>query len=343
MSANEPNPIAVSSSAAVNVRLSVTLRGFSDVVPPFAASYMSAVTVANALSVSSTAMSPTASVEQSFKQFTGGTPMMGNLGSVTLTAKPLSKAMSNAAEGVDSNAGEPVANLGEILTPGVGAEVGEPASGTLYSVDGDFSFVKDASFSPTTITPDGGCGTALIVSIVTRDDMDAIMESSFMNRPWPSDALMGLSITKALCVELYSDDDAKVVPSTSTYEITLNLKPSVTDSLISLSDLTLTLGSIKRDGTTAHIPYLSTFEGYNHRITLSNRGSRPAAYEFTFRPENGVIATPGMYAEGILLGQQTMVLSADGCRDALRRQAYRRDGHCGGAARRHRRVHHARQ
>ena len=138
--------IAVSSSAAVNVRLSVTLRGFSDVVPPYAASYMSAVTVANALSVSSTAMSPTASVEQSFKQFTGGTPLMGNLGSVTLTAKPLSKAISNVpADGMGSNAGEPVANLGEILTAGVGVEVGEPASGTLYSVDGDFSFVKDAS------------------------------------------------------------------------------------------------------------------------------------------------------------------------------------------------------
>ena len=160
------------------------------------------------------------------------------------------------------------------------------------------------------LPPTDGCGSPL-VSIVTRDDMDAIMESSFMNRPWPEAALASLSITKALCVELYSDDDAKVVPSTSPYEITLNLKPSVADSLISLSDLTLTLGRIKRDGTTAHIPYLSTYEGYNHRITLSNRGSRPAAYEFTFRPEIGVMATPGMYAEGVLAGHETKILRAE--------------------------------
>ena len=65
---------------------------------------------------------------------------------------------------------------------------------------------------------------------------------------------------------------------------------------------------IMRDGTTAHIPYLSTYEGYNHRITLSNRGSQDADYEFTFRPEEGVTAMPGMYAEGTLTAGETMIL-----------------------------------
>ena len=300
--------IAVSPTAPVNVSVSVSLRGFSDVVPPYTASYPSAVTVANALSVSSTAMSPTASVEHAFKQFTGGTPMMGNLGSVTLEAKDYRMAMDinlDPLDDQDTNAGEPLSSLGQILMPGKFAGSGDPASGTLYSVDGDFSFVKDATFSPT----DNGCGTE---SIVSRDeDTDEILESSFMDRPWPEAALAGRTITKALCVELYSDDKAMVVPTTSPYEITLNLKPVLEDSLISLSDLILTLGNIKRDGTTAHIPYLSTYEGYNHRITLSNRGSRPAAYEFTFRPEIDVMATPGMYAEGVLAGHETKILRAE--------------------------------
>ena len=103
--------IAVSPTAPVNVSVSVSLRGFSDVVPPYTASYPSAVTVANALSVSSTAMSPTASVEHAFKQFTGGTPMMGNLGSVTLEAKDYRMAMDINPDTDDTNAGEPLSSL----------------------------------------------------------------------------------------------------------------------------------------------------------------------------------------------------------------------------------------
>ena len=53
------------------------------------------------------------------------------------------------------------------------------------------------------------------------------------------------------------------------------------------------LGSITRDGTTVHIPYLTTFADYNQRIVVSNRGANEADYWITFRPEDGVMATPG--------------------------------------------------
>ena len=71
-----------------------------------------------------------------------------------------------------------------------------------------------------------------------------------------------------------------------------------------------TLGSITRDGTTVHIPYLTTYDGYNQRIVLSNRGSRDADYIMDFRPEAGVTASDGMYADGMLPGSSTVTLRA---------------------------------
>ncbi len=59
-----------------------------------------------------------------------------------------------------------------------------------------------------------------------------------------------------------------------------------------------------------HIPFLTTWADYNQRIVVSNRGANPAPYWITFRPEDGVMATPGMYATGTLDGNSTMVLSA---------------------------------
>ena len=70
------------------------------------------------------------------------------------------------------------------------------------------------------------------------------------------------------------------------------------------------IGRITRDGTEVHIPYLSTYAGYNHRITMSNRSARDTTYTLTFRTEEGVMAEPGMDAKGELKAGQTLVLSA---------------------------------
>ena len=70
------------------------------------------------------------------------------------------------------------------------------------------------------------------------------------------------------------------------------------------------LGMVTRNGTTAHIPYMTTYEGYNQRIVMSNRGSTDAVYEFEFRPEEGVTATAGMYAMGTLKANSTITMPA---------------------------------
>ena len=70
------------------------------------------------------------------------------------------------------------------------------------------------------------------------------------------------------------------------------------------------LGEINRDGTTAHIPYMTTYEGYNQRIVLSNRSSAAADYEMVFRPEDGVTATATDMATGTLMGNSTVTMKA---------------------------------
>ena len=75
-------------------------------------------------------------------------------------------------------------------------------------------------------------------------------------------------------------------------------------------EMTETVGMIDRNGTTVHIPYMTTYDGYNQRIVLSNRSSTEVLYEISFRPEMGVTATPTDMAMGTLMGNSTMTYKA---------------------------------
>jgi hypothetical protein len=72
-------------------------------------------------------------------------------------------------------------------------------------------------------------------------------------------------------------------------------------------DQVVTIGSIGRNGVTAHIPYLTTDERYNQRIVIVNRGGT-ADYSMTFSSEGGVMAAAGMEASGTLAANSTTVL-----------------------------------
>jgi hypothetical protein len=66
------------------------------------------------------------------------------------------------------------------------------------------------------------------------------------------------------------------------------------------SDLDAAAGSIGYDTTTVNVPYVTTYEGYNQRIFIDNRGTSPAYYSTTFTTEDGVTATAGAAATGTL-------------------------------------------
>ena len=58
------------------------------------------------------------------------------------------------------------------------------------------------------------------------------------------------------------------------------------------------------------IPYLTTFSGYRQNVVIVNRNTKPVAYTFKFVAEEGVAATPGAMAEGMVPAQGRAVLKA---------------------------------
>jgi len=59
-------------------------------------------------------------------------------------------------------------------------------------------------------------------------------------------------------------------------------------------------GEVKYDTTTVNVPYVTTYEGYNQRLFIDNRGTTAAYYTTSFTTENGVTATAGTAATGTL-------------------------------------------
>ena len=66
------------------------------------------------------------------------------------------------------------------------------------------------------------------------------------------------------------------------------------------TDITGAIGSIKYDTTTIEVPYITTYDGYNQRIFIDNRGSTAAYYSTTFTTESGVTAAAGASGTGTL-------------------------------------------
>jgi len=72
------------------------------------------------------------------------------------------------------------------------------------------------------------------------------------------------------------------------------------------------LGSVVYDTTSVEIPYITTYEGYNQRIFLDNRGTTAAYYSTTFTTEDGVTAVSGASGTGTLAaGEMTTVRASD--------------------------------
>ena len=104
---------------------------------------------------------------------------------------------------------------------------------------------------------------------------------------------------KFVCIEAKADT---AIPEAS-YRVEIEYAPptgTTAAELVSpIPNEIFEIGSIRRDGTTIHLPYVSTHEKYNQRFLIVNNG--PAVtYEFTFTPESGVDAEPGTKASGTL-------------------------------------------
>ena len=291
--------IGISPDAPVSIKVVLTIQGLTDVIPPHETSYRSAITVAKALSASAVSNSLTAAVAHGFKRFTGEEPgTMGSLGTISVKAK----------EGYQhQNGGGPVGLRDLIMAGNV-----DDSSGSLLEVMGNLSFASGIALQNIDPEDADSCSTITDGGLLQRDADTMALAPIVVAIPTADEGMDDMPYEKMLCIQVHDPEsmEAVAIPATSPYMANLDLAAMGDDRLRSPRDRTLDLGRIMRDGTTVHIPYLTTFEGYNHRITLSNRSGTRAAYEFNFRPEMGVMANPEMDATGWLAAGQTRVLRA---------------------------------
>jgi hypothetical protein len=73
---------------------------------------------------------------------------------------------------------------------------------------------------------------------------------------------------------------------------------------------TETIGSVVYDTTAIVVPYLTTFSGYNQRLYIINSGSQDASYTTSFLSEDGVTATGGTMASGIIPAGEMVAIKA---------------------------------
>ncbi len=99
------------------------------------------------------------------------------------------------------------------------------------------------------------------------------------------------------------------IPS-APYMVTVKFAKAAAANAFAAPEFMGELGRFPRNGTTVHIPYMTTYEGYNQRLVLSNRGTTDAAYEIEFRPEEGVMATGTDMAMGTLMAGATVTMKA---------------------------------
>ena len=237
--------------------------------------YDSAVRTARALQENADPMDLEATVEQRFQSF--GDESTGMLGSFIVGTN---EDLLNADDGM-------AVTDDDIFTD----------ADSSVTISGDFSFASMAWLVETGTACDAGTPTDLL----QREDetvMDELMEQI------PS----AFETAQHLCISVPEGDDAVAIPATAPYIVTTEYDAGTAMAGWPPNDGEHSLGSITRDGTTVHIPFLTTWADYNQRIVVSNRGANPAPYWITFRPEDGVMATPGMYATGTLDGNSTMVL-----------------------------------
>ena len=251
--------------------------------------------VALSESVTPSTTPPRATVDTGFEMFDGG-----NVGVQTVALGTIQLGVKNGADGdtvVSTNqisAAPDSFNPVRLLTTN-----GAIATSGTISFAGDLSFVTDVFRTTDSTCPASGLGTggeSLVEGTDTKTWKTAISVADFESE-------------HTICLRT---DGMTVIPA-STYMVTTNYVGLSNAAYPPVGD-THTLGRITRDGTNVHIPYLSTFGPYNHRIVMRNRGSRDARYMITFDGEADVTPTSRDGATGTVPAGGVVVVRA---RDAV--------------------------
>ena len=270
------------------------------------------IKVASALKETPMASDLTASVESSFKKFTDGMTV-GHVGSMTVG---LNAGYRNAT---DSAGATPVDGLNDILQLGQTTAT-PPAANSSVSFMGDFSFASKVfvhgdndcgADDETAGDPGAGTDTNLAsaetdIRVMEGTGDDAVVTNTTMAvnlDATPADTGdddTTASVTNYLCIMVQGDDtddkEAPRIPNTDAYTA-MGSYTALENAASGPMGMQRMLGEINRDGTTVHLPYLTTHDRYSQRLRIVNRSSVNARYEMEF---HGADDEAGDMATGML-------------------------------------------
>ena len=207
---------------------------------------------------------PLAVVASSFNQFSGESNM-ASIGTLKLGVE----------SGYWTFTGAAVETSTQLLGTVPGRNI--VASGTV-TFAGRTDFIRSAFLSATAdcaplspavpLTEDTDDGEGTNIQWLTGDD--AVSVSS-----WQTSAD---DTTRHVCIEV---NGMTTIPETAPYTATVAYT-AVEGAVFPPVGSTFTLGRVERDGTTVHIPTLTTSDVWNQRIVIWNRGSSAVPYSFDF-------------------------------------------------------------
>ena len=184
------------------------------------------------------------------------------------------------ADGTALNAND--GNTGIIATGTLGEF---STAGSAVTFSGDFSFIKMLALPETS-----GCSGSLTeLRAPSKADPQVLTDMTI------AQGAGDFSTARALCVVV---DGETAIPDTEAYTVTTEYKGPAVNAFPPVGG-THNLAMIKRGGTTVHIPYLTTYEGYNQRLVVRNRSAREVSYTVTFTTEDAVTASPMSYTDMI--------------------------------------------
>jgi len=176
----------------------------------------------------------------------------------------------------------------------VGDAVSIAATTSLTTITGDFSF------GTWSVSKDN-CGTAATTFKVASGNLNAGLTTA-----------VGVSndyaATGSLCMTATGKE---TIPVAGPYTASMVLT-AVTGRVFTQAAVATSFGSIKHNGTTVQLPYLTTFADYNQRLVIVNRGTTDATYSVTFTAEATATATAGTAATGtVAAGTTSSIKVAD--------------------------------
>ena len=225
----------------------------------------------------------TAAVANGFLQFRSA-------GRNTIGALTVSIGGSTREPHYSATDGSEVTELGQVMTAANAART----SGSLVTFRGNFSV--GSFYANVGATASCGAGAALTTKNATTgavyDTVTAAVEKGITS----------------FCVDVLATN-ADQIP-VGEYWVSTTYAGIANAAYPPMSLAETRIGRIKRDGTEVHIPYLTTYTGYNQRVVIVNRNSAPVSYAFSFTAEEGNTAAPGAMASGSVPGDRTMVINA---------------------------------